>query len=170
MKYSASFSHCGQYRYSLSRSWDASLPTALLIGLNPSTADARQNDPTIRRCIGFCQAWGFGSFRIVNLFAWRTPFPRELFRAKEPVGPNNLRCIRRAALSANRIVVMWGNDGNRHDQAQRLLKALGNPPVFCAGTTQNGAPRHLLYVKNGTRLRRWRTPCMTSDSQSAISA
>ena len=162
LKSSASFSRCGEYRYSLSRVWNPEQPAALLIGLNPSTADARQNDPTIRRCIGLCQSWGFGGFRIVNLFAWRTPSPKELFKVDAPIGPSNLRCIKRAAKDADNIIAMWGNDGNRHSQAMILLKALGNPAVFCAGTTQIGAPRHLLYVKNGTPLQPWRKPCILS--------
>jgi len=57
-------SPCGKYRYLLERKWGIGLPCVTWIMLNPSTADAEKDDPTIRRCIGFSKAWGYGSLRL----------------------------------------------------------------------------------------------------------
>ena len=74
----ADFSECGRYRYKLWRTWDDIRPVVMFIMLNPSTADATADDPTIRRCIGFARAWGYGGVRVGNLFAWRTPYPQRV--------------------------------------------------------------------------------------------
>ncbi|MGB1439119.1 MAG: DUF1643 domain-containing protein, partial [Luminiphilus sp.] len=76
MQRSAGFSRCGGYRYWLKRQW-STLPGVTLVGLNPSSADARKDDATLRRVIGFARDWGFGAVTVVNLFAWRTPRPAE---------------------------------------------------------------------------------------------
>lgn len=48
----AVISDCGQYRYALSRGgWMGGKGTVLFVMLNPSTADASEDDPTIRRCV-----------------------------------------------------------------------------------------------------------------------
>src|SRR4051812_41324552 len=88
MNATAIFSRCGKYRYLLTRSW-ADGPTATFIMLNPSTAGAEQNDPTIRKCIGFAQRLGFGGLQAINLFALRTPSPVILRKARRPIGPGN---------------------------------------------------------------------------------
>lgn len=82
----ARLSPCGLYRYTLTRTWDATKPRACWIGLNPSTADASEDDPTIRRMCGFADAWKCGGIIVVNLFALRATDPKELRRVKDPVG------------------------------------------------------------------------------------
>src|SRR4051812_37498054 len=79
----------GAYRYLLWRTWDASRPCALWILLNPSLADAQTDDHTLRRCKAFSASWQFGGLEVVNLFAFRTPYPRDLHRATDPVGEDN---------------------------------------------------------------------------------
>ena len=83
----AGFSRCGRYRYWLRRRWNGDLPQCTFIGLNPSTADARTNDPTLRRCINFADQWGYGSLLLVNLFALRSTDPRALRLSDDPQGP-----------------------------------------------------------------------------------
>ena len=73
-----------RYRYELSRIWDAALPPVLFVGMNPSTADEEQDDPTIRRCIRFARDWGYGGLLMGNLYALRATDPQELTRAVEP--------------------------------------------------------------------------------------
>ena len=63
----------GPYRYLLWREWNAKLPRLLWILLNPSTADERVDDPTLRRVLGFSRSYGFGGLEVVNLFALRSP-------------------------------------------------------------------------------------------------
>ena len=93
-KNAAAFSPDRRYRYTLRRQWDDALPYCLFVMLNPSTADATQDDPTIRRCIGFTKAWGFGGLLVGNLFALRSTDPAALYHADDPVGPENDSCLR----------------------------------------------------------------------------
>lgn len=67
-----------KYRYILSRTWDETKPTVLFIGLNPSTADEKTDDPTIRKCINYAKCWGYGKILMANLFAFRSTILIEL--------------------------------------------------------------------------------------------
>lgn len=160
---SAEISECGRYRYSLIRRWgEADGPHALFIMLNPSTADAEQDDPTIRRCIGFAKAWGMHGLCVVNLFAHRATNPKDLEASTgDVVGPGNDRWIvasaQAATFSGGPVVVAWGAS---------LPGDLGRPVAFgvvrmlrhhgiemqCLGRTKLGYPRHPLYVKGDTEL------------------
>ena len=156
MRGGATFDGTGRYRYALWRAWDGDAPRVAFLMLNPSTADARRDDPTIRRCIGFARSWGFGSVEVVNLFAYRTPDPEVLRRAPDPVGPENDRYLRRAARRAQRLIVAWGNRGGllgRDEAVMRLLRKDGT--VHCLGRTQAGHPRHPLYLRKDAKPRRF---------------
>ena len=89
----AVISGCGMYRYLLRRTWDHNRLRTLYVMLNPSTADAEIDDPTIRSCTRLCRYWGHGSFEVVNLFGWRATNPKELATANDPIGPDNDQCI-----------------------------------------------------------------------------
>ena len=92
MKYTnkdAVLSECKKYRYMLRRVWDRTKPACLFIGLNPSTADATVDDPTIRRCVGFADSWGYGELVVGNLYAFRATKPKDMFNQDDPVGPFN---------------------------------------------------------------------------------
>lgn len=143
-------SPCGGYRYTLTRTWDAAGPTVLFIGLNPSTADATEDDPTIRRCIGFARDWGYGRLLVANLFAWRATDPRDLACACDPVGPGNDDWLRKCIAEADQAVVAWGNPGARYDRAATVTAMLPSP--CCLGLTKLGAPRHPLYVQRRAAL------------------
>ena len=143
----------GRYRYSLTRSWDDTLPRACFCLLNPSTADATTDDPTLRRCLGFARRWGCGGVEIVNLFALRATDPRDLRRAADPVGPRNDAAIVRAATRAELLVAAWGNHGALHDRAKAVLAALARTStVHTLGLTKLGHPRHPLYTPSDTTL------------------
>jgi hypothetical protein len=147
----AEFSPCGQYRYSLSRTWRVDGPDVVFVGLNPSTADETADDPTLRRCIRFAKSWEYGSLVLVNLFAYRSVNPANLKKVIDPVGPRNDTFIRRYCERTSRIVVAWGAGGMRHGRDQDVLSLVKNP--YCLGLTQNGAPKHPLYLRGKTRLR-----------------
>jgi hypothetical protein len=150
MKGRAGFSRCGRYRYWLRRSWDRTLPQCAFVGLNPSTANAKTNDPTLRRCIDFAQQWGFGSLLMVNLFSLRATDPRELLGEYDPIGPRTNLWLRRARGESQLIIAAWGNGGalqNRHSIAAKLL---GN--MRCLGVTATGMPKHPLYCPKTTPL------------------
>lgn len=149
---SAELSHCGAYRYSLGRIWREGGPSMLFVMLNPSTADADTDDPTIRRCIGFARREGCGALMVVNLFALRTSDPIALLKADDPVGPFNDYHIGRAvqlhARSGARIVLAHGRVHSRlHPRYRHVQIMLRNVETWCLGRTAAGYPRHPLYLR-----------------------
>lgn len=148
----ASFSRCRRYRYALWRHWSTD-KHVLFVMLNPATADAERNDPTIRRCIGFAKAWGFGGLTVANLFAWRTVSPAALKRADEPVGARNDRWLTRLIDDADLVVAAWGNHGA---YLARSTRVRGRFTGWChLGINKTGEPRHPLYAPGATRPQRW---------------
>lgn len=85
----AAFSECEKYRYMLHIKWDATKPSKMFIGLNPSTADERQDDPTVRRCKDYCQRWGYGGLLMTNACAFRATDPKVMLAHDEPIGVGN---------------------------------------------------------------------------------
>jgi hypothetical protein len=145
MRAGAVFDPTGAYRYVLWRRWDAFRPGVTFVMLNPSTADADRDDPTIRRCLGFARAWGFGGLLVVNLFALRAASPRTLRTAPDPIGPRNDGFLARAARDAHTLIVAWGDGGVLGGRGEAVLRRLPQIP-FCLGTTRAGQPRHPLYL------------------------
>jgi hypothetical protein len=154
MESSAVISDCGAYRYLLRRRWDVKRPALLFCMLNPSIADAERNDPTIRRCLGFARAWEYGGLEVVNLYAYRATQPAELFRAADPVGPDNDRHIAEAVARAGRVIVGWGNHGRNAERLASVLPLLNE--AYCFDITSAGQPRHPLYVRSDAVPVRWR--------------
>jgi hypothetical protein len=153
----ATFDTTRRYRYRLIHDWTGSPERVAFIMLNPSTADERTLDPTIRRCIGFAKAWGFGGIDVVNLFAWRTTDPAALARVADPIGPRNDGMIAAALRQSAVAVAAWGCERiARHRSAamERMAVELG-VPLFCIGVTRRGDPRHPLYVAGATAARRF---------------
>lgn len=138
----AEFSDCGTYRYTLGREWDESLRRLLFILLNPSTADAQHDDPTNRLGVGFAKRWGYGSVLFVNLFAFRTPYPVDLKRASDPVGPDNDHWIQLEATRADRIVAAWGVHGVYRRRNRAVMRQVQG--MYCLGLTKAGHPLHPL--------------------------
>lgn len=152
MERSAVISDCEKYRYLLRREWDTEKPRALFVMLNPSTADAEQDDATIRSCIRLCKSWGYGSFEVVNLFAWRATDPKELMKASDPVGPRNDDIISAALTRCDMPICAWGAFKLARSRGRKVWDAMHarRTAVFCLGTTKAGAPKHPLYIKTGT--------------------
>lgn len=182
MRYDASdaeLSDCGLYRYRLTRAWDHDGSdtwqpdggrAVVFLMLNPSTADGRKDDPTIRRCVGFARRWGFGRLVVVNLFAFRATDPSDMLRSDDPIGPHNDVWIRRE--TAGRVVVLaWGSRSltvpksvaplycpgrldalqNRPRDVGRICRDSG-AELKCLGLTSDGQPRHPLYVRGDAEL------------------
>lgn len=152
----ASFSRCKQYRYKLERRWNQHAPTrrVVFIGLNPSTADHRVDDPTIRRCMDFTQRWGYNSVSVVNLFAYRTPYPKLLRQALDPIGPYNTKHLKNVIDAADLVIACWGKHGNWQDRDKRLAKRYSNA-LHCLAVNRDGSPAHPLYQRADTQPMRW---------------
>lgn len=146
MKKTAKLSDCRTYRYELWRTWDESKPYAMFIGLNPSTADETEDDPTIRRCINFAKTWGYGGLCMTNLFAYRATQPEDMKRASDPIGNKNDETLILLAKNAGVIVGAWGNDGmflNRSKHVRALI-----PELNVLKVNKSGEPAHPLYLKS----------------------
>lgn len=140
----AEISPCGTYRYSLVRRWGVGHRSMLFIGLNPSTADANQDDPTIRRCVGFARAAGCDALVMANLFALRSTSPKMLKAVADPVGPDNDAWLDRLWAGSTIRVGAWGNWGKVNGRGE--LVATKYPDLECYGVTASGEPRHPLYL------------------------
>lgn len=147
MEKSASFDSSGLYRYSLSRIWDREKPLLGFIMLNPSTADAAEDDPTLRRTMGFARDWGFGGVEQVNLFAFRATDPEELKVCPDPIGPANDDFIFDLAERADKLVAAWGAHGSFLDRDMQVLTYLASYKLYCLEKTKEGHPKHPLYIK-----------------------
>jgi hypothetical protein len=143
MKSGAVFSDCRTYRYTLWRTWDEGKPQVAFIGLNPSTADEAQDDPTLLRCIGFARQWDYGSLVVVNLFAYRSAAPVDLKRAPYPVGDENDAWICSSTAGARLTIACWGNHGSHMQRDQAVRKLATN--LYCLRITRQGQPAHPLY-------------------------
>jgi hypothetical protein len=146
----AVFSLDRTYRYRLDRAWGDG-PRVLWVMLNPSTADAFVEDPTVKRCMSFTRAWGYKGLTVVNLFAMRSPYPADLLHHDDPVGPGNDDFIAVQALQAAVVVAAWGAHRFAGQRGTEVMKILGSR-AKCLGITKDGLPRHPLYVKGGTEL------------------
>lgn len=154
----AILSVCGRYRYRLWRRWLLGHGTLAFVMLNPSTADASVDDPTIRKCRGFASRWGFGGIEIVNLFALRSTDPSALATAVDPVGPANDEWVGTLPSRTSEIVFAWGAYGAfARTRAEKVIDMLdvhcslhdapvGRRGVMCLGVTKSGHPKHPLYV------------------------
>jgi len=148
----AHLSSCRAYRYALWRRWDCG-PHAMFVGLNPSTADETADDPTIRRCIAFARAWGYGGLCMTNLFAYRATQPADMLTQDDPVGPDNDAHLRQSASEAGVVVAAWGTHGThggRHKAVRAML-----PGLHYLRLTKDGHPGHPLYLPASLRPVAW---------------
>jgi len=154
----AIISKCGKYRYVLSRTWGGGREFVCFIMLNPSTADAEKDDPTIRRCVSFAQRWGYSKLEVVNLFAWRTPYPGDFRGVADPVGPDNDRYVLEALARATIVVAAWGRLEMARPRAQVVTKIAEQmcKSLNSLGVTKSDCPRHPLYVRRDTVLKAYR--------------
>ena len=120
----------------------------LFVMLNPSTADHRNDDPTIRRCRGFAKLWDCNGLAVANLYALRSTDPAALWSHPDPVGPDNDDCLWTFAREYGDVVCAWGSNA-RPERAACVVSIMrdAGARLWCLGTTKNGSPRHPLYVR-----------------------
>lgn len=168
MKREHLFSPNRKYRYALWREWDLDLLTGcaddaehageflMVVGLNPSTADEKKDDPTLRRCIDFAKRWGFEALCMTNLFAWRATKPRELLKIADPVGPENDITLIKVAKEAGMILCAWGGEGKLGGRATVVTNMLAAPyaggkDLMALRLIKDGSPEHPLYMPAETK-------------------
>jgi hypothetical protein len=144
----AKFSQCGTYRYILYRIWDKSKPFIMFIGLNPSTATAEMDDPTIRRVKRFANDWGYGGVYMCNLFAVISPYPETIVTCSDPIADNDLH-LQVAASKCKDVLFAWGSFTEAEARAKEVIKMF--PNAFCLGKNKDGSPKHPLYIKANTK-------------------
>lgn len=160
---SAVLSPDGVYRYALKRVWCEYQPSVTFIMLNPSTADADTDDPTIHKCCAYARKWGCGGIDVVNLFAARATNPGELLSFLDPVGPDNDLAIRNTCGGACVIVLAWGRGGKAskivNERARFVLKLLQHRCLCALRVNSDGSPAHPLYLPGDLMPVIFRTPC-----------
>ncbi len=150
MKCDASFSADRRYRFVLTRTWGQG-SNVLFVCQNPSTADEVNDDPTVRRCIGFAKHWGYGGMILCNLFAFISRYPKDLLAAEDPVGRGNDLVIKTARRSVPLAVAAWGAKGDWWEtRTRKVLNILA--PVYCLGRTKSLQPKHPLYLPKTSSL------------------
>lgn len=144
---SAIISKCRKYRYELRRTWQIKTGLVCWVMLNPSTADANFDDPTIRRCMGYTARWGYGGIIVVNLFAFRATNPSELKKIMDPIGPKNNTYLEQASSRADITIAAWGDKGTYLQRDTVVMPMLKTPHYL--HLTKKGNPHHPLYLLNG---------------------
>lgn len=152
----AAFSADRRFRYSLWRWWKGgNKQKCCFIMLNPSTADENVLDPTVTRCVGFAEDWGFSGIIVVNLFALRATDPKELYEFG--VNPNggieNNQAIGAAVMQSACVVCAWGVHGALWNRGEDVKAMLDGFELACLGTTKDGHPKHPLYLRRDTQRR-----------------
>lgn len=128
------------------------MPKAVFIGLNPSTADAFKDDPTVAKCQRYTRSWGdYGGIIMLNIFAFRATDPQIMKKAPDPVGVDNDAWIKYTTMNAPLVIAKWGNHGaylHRSSEVCSYLKGLK-----CLEIAKTGEPKHVLYLKGSLQPR-----------------
>ena len=146
----AEISYDREERFSLSRIWDKKKPKLLYIMLNPSIADDKRDDPTIKRLIFFTKKFRYGGFYVANLFTQITPYPKEL-NMDNLSKKNNFKIINDLIKKSDSIVYAWGN---LVSEPRELMEIIDSP--LCFGKNLNGTPKHPLYLPSNSKLLKFR--------------
>ena len=153
------------YRYAIGRAWDpepvdrwdAVRPVFSVTAINPSKARFDINDPTLLKLVHYAKQEGCGALLLRNLAAYSATDPDELTTADDPCGPRNDEVLALDPQFAVRVAA-WGNFPNKRVR-ERLKRSMGIVKMCSVlhvfGVNKTGEPKHPLYLKNETRVRRW---------------
>jgi hypothetical protein len=147
----ALFSDDRAHRYMLRIVWNEALPLCAFVGLNPSTADEVQDDPTIRRCKGFARDWRYGGILMFNLFAYRATLPGDMKAHRDPIGEQVDLGFFIRQYNPSIVVAAWGTHGSFMERGEQVRKQLSEyfagRRLVCLGTNADGSPKHPLYLR-----------------------
>lgn len=147
----------GDNRLTLSREWGSG-PRALVIGCNPSTADAYRDDPTSHWWNRWFNLYGFGGYDAVNLYPFCTSSPAECRQIVETIDGGaldvrdalhfvNLPHVVAKAKAADKVFVCWGAIAWDQEWIEHVIEQIQfgeapYPDLWCWGKTSSGAPKH----------------------------
>lgn len=142
------------YRYTLTRG--ECVNPLVFIMLNPSTADHTDDDPTIRRCIGFAEANDYDGIIVINLYALRSTDPQALWASQDPVGVLNNVYLYEIADRAKHVVCAWGKNA-KSDRVKQVVKILESRDIIlkCLGVNKDNSPKHPLYLAKNSKIIEW---------------
>jgi len=169
MNNECTFSGDRLHRYVLIHQLDELIPSDKLlfwIGLNPSTADEVKLDNTLRRVRGFTAREGYGGFIMGNIFGFRATDPKEMYAAKDPVGPDNDKWLLEMAKRSGKVVVAWGSHGASMNRGLAVCKLLKDFDLVCLATNADGTPKHPLYLRKDLPLLPYKHPLLSNSSGS----
>jgi hypothetical protein len=146
-----------EFRFRLWRIWDNTLPMAMVIGLNPSTADHLRNDPTVALCCNDARHWGCGGLCMMNIWAYRATEPAQMKRFYKMFCPvrkfgetgiiNEDRLVK-MALTCKPVVAAWSGHGDYLTQGEKIYNLLSRRrELLCYRRLSNGEAGHPLYLK-----------------------
>lgn len=136
----------------------------VFVMINPSTADEKDNDRTIEKCIKIAENNQCTDVYVVNLFPLRTKDVKEVDHYMKntaasdvrPFADENDRHIEEVLGMLNaEIVVAWGAY-NKIDSTKILainfFKKHRGYQFKCLGVNKDGSPKHPLFLKATTPL------------------
>jgi hypothetical protein len=149
-----------EYRYSLRRIWDKEKEIITFVLMNPSTADAMEDDMTVKKCVKLASFNGFGGIEIVNLYSFRATKPESLIGQgkKYLIGDDCDSYILNSARN-RKVVLGWGNIAKelkevkkykRDEEVAEMLQNKDNE-LHCLALTAKGCPKHPLFIPNETK-------------------
>lgn len=157
----ANVSICEKHRYRLSREWKESGLLFAYFGVNPSKADSKRDDATVKKWIGFTDRNGGRGFVVGNVFSFRSTDVKELSVTNEPIGPENSKYVQNIINDADVLVPCWGNTSKvnkelrHHFEALKLTLFMSGKPIFIFGLTKSGDPIHPLMIGYSTPMTPW---------------
>lgn len=146
----ASFSEDRNYRYALWRIWDESKPLVMFIGLNPSTANETDNDPTIKSVCRIAKNNGYGGVYMMNCFSLVSTDPKRLQEVydclHEEEDVENMRRLLEVSRLCQDVVFAWGNFEIVKQRAKSIAGYFKDAKALAIN--KNGSPKHPLYCKS----------------------
>lgn len=156
----AEFSDCRNYRYALWRIWDSSKPLVMFIGLNPSTANETDNDPTIKSVCRIAKNNGYGGVYMMNCFPLVSTDPSRLQEVydclHETEDIENMRWLLEVRRKCKDVVFAWGNFKIVEQRAKSITGYFKDAKAL--HVNKNGSPKHPLYCKGDIQLIKYQ-PC-----------
>ncbi len=149
-------------RYALFRRWSPG-PRVLWVLLNPSKADEKHNDPTLRRCIAYTQAWGFGGLVVVNAFSIKATDPKDMKASSNPGDDQEsdsyiLKYADEVIAEGGIILCGMGAPASHRGRGRAVVDMLKHHPLHYLILTDGGYPGHPLYLSGNLTPQLWNNP------------